>query len=85
MKVPFLDLKAQLFTIRSEIEERFSSIIDDTAFVCGRSVADFEEKFAEMQNETEKGNKFAIGPHYCYKHQSSFGTHSHSLPSVCHT
>jgi len=48
MNVPFLDLKAQLPLIRSEIEERFSRIIANTAFVCGREVKEFEETFADM-------------------------------------
>jgi len=42
MKVPFLDLKAQLPQIRAEIEERFSKIIDRTGFVCGKEVQEFE-------------------------------------------
>ena len=50
MKVPFLDLKLQIGTIRAEIEERFSSIINNTAFVCGKDVANFENKFTEMQD-----------------------------------
>lgn len=56
MLVPFLDLKAQLGSIRSEIESRFSSIIDNTAFICGKSVAEFEEKFAELHQV-----KYALG------------------------
>ena len=50
MKVPFLDLKAQLNSIRVEIEESFSLIIDNTAFVSGKGVTDFEHKFAEIQD-----------------------------------
>jgi dTDP-4-amino-4,6-dideoxygalactose transaminase len=50
MKVPFLDLKAQLPQIRNEIEERFSRIVDNTAFVCGEEVQEFEEKFAELHD-----------------------------------
>jgi len=56
MEVPFLDLKAQLPQIREEIEERFSRIIDNTAFVCGREVKEFEETFARL-HET----KYAVG------------------------
>ncbi len=48
MNVPFIDLKAQLPQIRSEIEERFSKIIDNTAFVCGKEVQEFEETFSEL-------------------------------------
>ena len=50
MNVPFLDLKAQVPQIRKEIEEKFSRIIDNTAFVCGREVKEFEEKFAKLQD-----------------------------------
>jgi len=48
MNVPFLDLKAQLHIIRSEIEERFSNIIDNTAFVCGTGVQEYEESFSKL-------------------------------------
>jgi len=50
MNVPFLNLKAQLPKIRSEIDTRFSSIIDNTAFVCGKEVKEFEEKFSELHS-----------------------------------
>lgn len=50
MNVPFLDLKAQLPFIRSAIEERFSRIIDNTAFVCGKNVEEFEKIFSELQS-----------------------------------
>ena len=33
MKVPFLDLKSQIGTIRAEIEERFSFIIDNPLII----------------------------------------------------
>jgi dTDP-4-amino-4,6-dideoxygalactose transaminase len=49
MKVPFLDLQIQLPKIRAEIEERFSKIIDNTAFVCGKEVQEFENAFSELQ------------------------------------
>ncbi len=48
MNVPFIDLKAQLPMIRLEIEERFSKIIDNTAFVCGKEVQEFEETFSGL-------------------------------------
>ena len=50
MNVPFLDLKAQLPQIREEIEERFSRIMDNTAFVCGKEVREFEETFAKLHD-----------------------------------
>ncbi|MHA2052193.1 MAG: DegT/DnrJ/EryC1/StrS family aminotransferase [Candidatus Hodarchaeales archaeon] len=56
MNVPFIDLKAQLKKIRSEIERRFSNIIDNTAFVCGREVQKFEGTFSQLHEV-----KFAVG------------------------
>jgi len=50
MDVPFLNLKAQLPQIREEIEERFARIIDNTAFVCGREVKEFEETFSALHD-----------------------------------
>lgn len=50
MNVPFLNLKAQLPLIRPEIEERFSRIIDNTAFVCGKEVKEFEETFSNLHD-----------------------------------
>jgi len=70
MEVPFLDLKAQLPQIRAEIEERFSRIMDNTAFVCGREVKEFEETFARL-HET----KYAVG--------LSSGTDSNHLGLLC--
>ncbi len=52
MNVPFLDLKAQLPLIREEVEERFSEIITNTAFISGKNVAEFEERFARMHDCT---------------------------------
>jgi len=70
MKVPFLDLKAQLPQIREEIEERFSRIIDNTAFVCGREVLEFEETFAKVHDV-----KYAVG--------LSSGTDGNHLAMLC--
>lgn len=50
MDVPFLNLNAQLPQIRSEIEERFARIIDNTAFVCGREVGEFEDTFSRLHD-----------------------------------
>ncbi len=50
MQVPFIDLKAQLPVIREKIENRFSEIITNTAFISGKNVAEFEERFAKMHN-----------------------------------
>ena len=50
MRVPFLDLKAQYVSIRTEIDGAIQSVIDETAFVRGRFVRDFERQFAEAHN-----------------------------------
>ncbi|MBA7698621.1 dTDP-3-amino-3,6-dideoxy-alpha-D-galactopyranose transaminase [subsurface metagenome] len=70
MNVPFIDLKAQLPKIRSEIEERFSKIIDNTAFVCGKEVQEFEETFSELH-----GVKYTTG--------LSSGTDGNHLAMLC--
>jgi len=70
MNVPFLDLKAQIPKIRKDIEERFSRIIDNTAFVCGREVNEFEERFAELHDV-----KYCVG--------LSSGTDGNQLALLC--
>jgi dTDP-4-amino-4,6-dideoxygalactose transaminase len=46
MNVPFLDLKAQYESIRSEIAEEIQQVLDNTAFAGGPFVKRFEEEFA---------------------------------------
>lgn len=48
MKVPFVDLKAQYLSIRSEIDRAIGDVIDRTAFAGGPFVADFESEFASF-------------------------------------
>src|SRR3989338_4105182 len=47
MEVPFLDLKAQYFSLKKEIDEAISSVIGDAAFIGGKYVAEFENDFAK--------------------------------------
>jgi dTDP-4-amino-4,6-dideoxygalactose transaminase len=70
MNVPFLDFKAQLPKIRTEIEKRFSKIIDNTAFVCGKEVQEFEETFSKLH-----GAKYATG--------LSSGTDANHVTMLC--
>ena len=70
MNVPFLDLKAQLPKVRSEIEERFSKIIDNTAFVCGKEVQEFEESFSKLHKV-----KYTVG--------LSSGTDGNHIAMLC--
>ena len=47
MKVPFTDLRAMHEEVRVEIERGWSGIIDQSAFIGGKPVADLERGFAE--------------------------------------
>ena len=47
--VPFLDLKAQQPQILDEIRKRFDDIIENTGFILGKHVEEFEEEFARLQ------------------------------------
>ena len=47
MKVPFLDLKIQYQSIKNHIDPAIQNVIDNTAFILGKAVSDFEEKFAK--------------------------------------
>lgn len=46
MKVPFLDLKAQYETIRTDIAAALQQVLDATAFAGGPFVAQFEKSYA---------------------------------------
>ncbi len=46
MNVPFVDLKAQYLSIKSEMDPAVAEIISNTAFIGGKAVAAFEEEFA---------------------------------------
>ncbi|MFO1491773.1 MAG: DegT/DnrJ/EryC1/StrS family aminotransferase [Kiritimatiellia bacterium] len=46
MPVPFLDLKAQYAPLRESILEAMGKVLDNTAYILGPAVADFEKKFA---------------------------------------
>ena len=46
MTIPFVDLKAQYGTIKSEIDKAMASVIEETAYIGGKYVLEFEQKFA---------------------------------------
>lgn len=46
MSIPFVDLKAQYDSIKSEIDPAIASVIAETAFIGGPHVAAFEDAFA---------------------------------------
>jgi dTDP-4-amino-4,6-dideoxygalactose transaminase len=56
MKVPFLDLKAQYQRIKDEVNPAIQDILDNTAFILGKSVVQFEKEFAKAHNV-----KYCIG------------------------
>lgn len=56
LSVPFVDLKAQYQTIKSEIDAAIASVIENTNFILGPQVAAFEEAFAEYV-----GGTFCVG------------------------
>jgi dTDP-4-amino-4,6-dideoxygalactose transaminase len=47
MKVPFVDLKAQYLSIKEDIDKAIFNVIEETAFIGGKYVQNFEKEFAE--------------------------------------
>ena len=56
MNIPLVDLKAQYQSIKPEIDAAIQRVIDNTAFIMGKEVAQFEEAFADYC-----GVDYAIG------------------------
>lgn len=56
MKINMANLKRQHELIRSEIDAAIKEVIDDSQFIMGQKVSDFEEQFAKFS-----GAKYAIG------------------------
>ncbi len=50
MKIPFLDLKAQYNSIRDEINPAIQNILDNSSFILGNAVKEFENNFAKAHN-----------------------------------
>lgn len=48
MRVPFVDLHAQYLSIKDEIDNAIQSVINDTAFIGGKYVKEFENNFAKL-------------------------------------
>jgi dTDP-4-amino-4,6-dideoxygalactose transaminase len=55
MNVPFLDLKAQYRSIKTEILPAIEQVLESASFVLGKSVSDFEQAFGKEH-----------GLRYCY-------------------
>lgn len=56
MQVPFLDLKVQYQSIKKEVDQAIQNVIDNTAFILGKAVSDFEQRFA-----SEHQVKYCLG------------------------
>ncbi|MDD1778579.1 MAG: aminotransferase class I/II-fold pyridoxal phosphate-dependent enzyme, partial [Candidatus Helarchaeota archaeon] len=56
MNIPFVNLKIQYHTIKSEIDQAITGILENASFIMGKSVKDFEADFAKIHN-----SKFCIG------------------------
>jgi dTDP-4-amino-4,6-dideoxygalactose transaminase len=50
MKVPFVDLKAQYSSIKSELDAAMAKVIENTAFIGGEEVREFEKAFGRACN-----------------------------------
>lgn len=48
MRVPFVDLHAQYLSLKTKIDEAIFKVIENTAFIGGKVVQDFEESFAKL-------------------------------------
>ena len=47
MNIPFVDLKAQYLSIKEEIDEAIQNVINESAFIKGKYVNNFEKIYAE--------------------------------------
>ncbi|UCH83883.1 MAG: DegT/DnrJ/EryC1/StrS family aminotransferase [Candidatus Latescibacterota bacterium] len=56
MGIPFVDLKAQYFTIKDQIDQVVSDVIGSTQFIGGKRLDDFEANFASYVD-----GKYAVG------------------------
>ena len=56
MKIPLVNLSAQYLSIKNEIDSSINEVINETAFIKGKYLKIFEEKFAKANNV-----KFCIG------------------------
>lgn len=48
MKVPFVDLKIQYESIKSEVDAAIEKVLTNTAFIGGKEVEQFENNFADL-------------------------------------
>ena len=50
MQIPFLDLKAQYSSIMEEVNQAIQNVLDNTAYVLGKPVSNFELAFANAHD-----------------------------------
>ncbi|MCL5030498.1 MAG: DegT/DnrJ/EryC1/StrS family aminotransferase [Bacteroidetes bacterium] len=50
MNIPFLDLKAQYHSIKDEVLPEINDVLDNTAYVLGKPVAEFEHSFGSAHD-----------------------------------
>ncbi len=50
MQIPFLDLKSQYLSIKTEINSAIQNVLDNSSFVLGKAVYDFEAEFAKAHD-----------------------------------
>ncbi len=55
-KIPYIDLKSQHASLKSELLSAIGEVIDDAYFILGQQVAEFEEQFAQLC-----GVRYAVG------------------------
>jgi dTDP-4-amino-4,6-dideoxygalactose transaminase len=48
MNVPFVDLKAQYLSIKKEMDFSIQQVLDESSFVGGQRVKNFEKEFASL-------------------------------------
>ena len=48
MQVPFVDLKKQYQSIKQLVDQNIRAVIDNTSFIGGEPVFDFEKNFASL-------------------------------------
>ena len=48
MNIPFVDLKAQYQSIKNEMDSAIANVINETAFIGGKYVKEFEQNFATL-------------------------------------
>ena len=50
MNIPFLDLKANYNSVKAEVDSAIQNVLDNTAYILGASVQNFEKDFAVAQD-----------------------------------